>query len=154
MHSVLAKPRPIIFLFSVLISALLSTGGWINSAHAEETYITTDSGLRYADIKVGDGEVARAGNMVTVHYTGWLKGLYGIPGKKFDSSRDNNQPFKFALGNGQVIAGWDEGVQGMRVGGMRKLIVPAALGYGTRGAGAAIPPNATLLFDVELLNVR
>lgn len=142
---------------TLLTSALASTIAPL--AMADDTaaplqYTRTDSGLQYVDTKVGDGQVARANNRVTVHYTGWLKGLYGVPGKKFDSSRDSNQPFQFVLGNGQVIAGWDEGVQGMRVGGTRKLIIPAALGYGARGAGAAIPPNATLLFDVELLDVK
>jgi len=121
---------------------------------ATETWITTNSGLRYTDIRVGDGAEAMAGRVVRVHYTGWLKGKFGIPGREFDSSRQKNEPFQFRLGTGQVIAGWDEGVQGMRVGGLRKLIVPAALGYGRQGAGAAIPPNATLMFDVELLGVN
>ncbi|MET0377972.1 MAG: FKBP-type peptidyl-prolyl cis-trans isomerase, partial [Spongiibacteraceae bacterium] len=89
-----------------------------------------------------------------VHYTGWLKSRYGVAEKPFDSSRDQNQPFQFALGNGMVIAGWDEGVQGMQVGGVRKLLVPPALGYGSRGAGASIPPNETLLFEVELLGIN
>jgi len=121
---------------------------------ATETWITTDSGLRYADIRVGTGAEAVAGGIARVHYTGWLKGKFGIQGKQFDTSRDKNEPFVFRVGAGQVIAGWDEGVQGMRVGGIRKLIVPAALGYGRQGAGASIPPNATLLFDVELLGVN
>lgn len=121
---------------------------------AAESWITTSAGLRYADIRVGDGAEAIAGRVVQVHYTGWLKGKFGIPGREFDSSRQKNEPFQFRLGTGQVIAGWDEGVQGMRVGGFRKLIVPAALGYGRQGAGAAIPPNATLIFDVELLGVN
>lgn len=118
---------------------------------ASDEYIKTGTGLQYADIKVGSGPVARHGQRVTVHYTGWLKGRLGIQGKKFDSSRDRNEPFQFMLGMGDVIPGWDEGVQGMQVGGIRKLVVPAALGYGAKGAGDSIPPNATLVFEVELL---
>ncbi len=114
--------------------------------------IKTPSGLLIDELVVGDGELAAAGQSVTVHYTGWL--MYGgAAGKKFDSSRDRNDPFVFDLGEGQVIKGWDEGVQGMKVGGSRKLTIPPELGYGTRGAGGAIPPNATLIFEVELLGV-
>ena len=108
----------------------------------------TDSGLKYEDLVAGDGEEAKAGQTVTVHYTGWLEN-----GTKFDSSKDRNDPFRFKLGAGQVIRGWDEGVAGMKVGGSRKLTIPAALGYGARGAGGVIPPNATLNFDVERLAV-
>ncbi|MBT5231103.1 MAG: FKBP-type peptidyl-prolyl cis-trans isomerase [Methylococcales bacterium] len=108
--------------------------------------VTTDSGLRYEDTIVGDGATAEAGQQVTVHYTGWLK-----DGSKFDSSKDRNDPFSFKLGAGQVIGGWDEGVQGMKIGGTRKLNIPPQLGYGERGAGGVIPPNAFLLFEVELL---
>jgi FKBP-type peptidyl-prolyl cis-trans isomerase FkpA len=115
--------------------------------------IKLPSGLQYEDTKVGAGAVARKGFNVTVHYTGWLKSRDGSTGRKFDSSRDNDQPFTFRLGAGQVIQGWDEGVQGMRVGGIRKLIVPAHLGYGSRGAPPSIPPNSTLIFEVELLGV-
>jgi FKBP-type peptidyl-prolyl cis-trans isomerase FkpA len=111
--------------------------------------ITTASGLIYEDTVAGEGAEARAGTFVTVHYTGWLTN-----GSKFDSSKDRNDPFRFALGQRQVIAGWDEGVQGMKVGGTRKLTIPAQLGYGTRGAGGVIPPNATLVFEVELLGVQ
>ncbi len=107
------------------------------------------SGLSYVDIKEGTGEEARSGQQVTVNYTGYL-----TSGKKFDSSLDRNQPFTFALGAGQVIKGWDEGIAGMKVGGKRKLIIPPELGYGSRGAGGVIPPNAELVFDVELLNVK
>lgn len=121
------------------------------AVRSNEDYVKTGTGLQYADIKVGTGPAAHAGQKVTVHYTGWLKGRLGIQGKKFDSSRDRGEPFQFMLGAGDVIPGWDEGVQGMKVGGMRKLIVPAALGYGAKGAGDAIPPNATLVFEVELL---
>ena len=115
--------------------------------------ITTESGLQYEELTVGEGAVAAAGQNVTVHYTGWLQNDDGSAGAKFDSSKDRNDPFEFPLGAGRVIAGWDEGVQGMKIGGKRKLIIPAALGYGARGAGGAIPPNATLIFDVELLGV-
>jgi len=108
--------------------------------------ITTASGLQYEDITIGSGATATAGNLVSVHYTGWL-----TDGSKFDSSKDRNEPFEFNLGAGQVIRGWDEGVQGMQVGGVRKLTIPAALGYGARGAGGVIPPNATLVFEVEFL---
>lgn len=110
--------------------------------------ITTPSGLQYEDLTVGTGAVARSGNDVLVHYTGWL-----VDGRKFDSSKDRGEPFGFALGRGNVIAGWDEGVAGMRVGGVRKLTIPPALGYGAWGAGDVIPPDATLLFEVELLAV-
>ncbi|MEZ4552956.1 MAG: FKBP-type peptidyl-prolyl cis-trans isomerase [Dehalococcoidia bacterium] len=109
----------------------------------------TASGLGYIDEKVGDGASPRAGQQVTVHYTGWLTN-----GKKFDSSRDRGQPFVFPIGAGRVIAGWDEGVATMKVGGKRRLIIPANLGYGARGAGAAIPPNSVLIFDVELLGAQ
>jgi FKBP-type peptidyl-prolyl cis-trans isomerase FkpA len=115
--------------------------------------ITTDSGLQYDDLVVGGGDTAKAGQYVTVHYTGWLQNADGSTGKKFDSSKDRNDPFAFPLGAGHVIKGWDEGVQGMQVGGQRRLIIPGALGYGARGAGGDIPPNATLIFDVELLAV-
>jgi FKBP-type peptidyl-prolyl cis-trans isomerase FkpA len=111
--------------------------------------VTTRSGLQYEDLVLGGGEAARSGQFVTVHYTGWLTN-----GKKFDSSVDRGDPFGFALGQGQVIAGWDEGVQGMKIGGRRKLTIPPDLGYGPRGAGNVIPPNATLVFEVELLGVE
>ncbi|MBL8073964.1 MAG: FKBP-type peptidyl-prolyl cis-trans isomerase [Nitrospira sp.] len=111
--------------------------------------VTTPSGLKYVDQVVGTGEAAVAGKNVSVHYTGWLES-----GKKFDSSVDRGQPFSFPLGAGRVIKGWDEGVQGMKVGGKRKLTIPSDLGYGSRGAGGVIPPNATLIFDVELLGIR
>ncbi len=106
-------------------------------------------GLKYTDEQVGTGAEATPGKTAVVHYTGWL-----LDGTKFDSSRDRNQPFSFPLGAGQVIKGWDEGVAGMKVGGKRTLVVPPALGYGARGAGGVIPPNATLKFEVELLDVR
>ncbi len=113
---------------------------------------TTPSGLTIEDVVAGSGAAAAAGQTVSVHYTGWLfEG--GKAGRKFDSSKDRNEAFEFPLGRGQVIKGWDEGVAGMKVGGKRKLTIPPALGYGARGAGGVIPPNATLLFEVELLGV-
>jgi FKBP-type peptidyl-prolyl cis-trans isomerase len=111
--------------------------------------VTTESGLQYTDLVVGTGRQAELGDTATVHYTGWL-----ADGKKFDSSRDRNEPFSFRVGAGQVIKGWDEGVSTMKVGGKRKLIIPPQLGYGARGAGNVIPPNATLTFEVELLGLR
>jgi FKBP-type peptidyl-prolyl cis-trans isomerase len=110
--------------------------------------VTTASGLVYEDLTEGQGATAKSGDEVSVHYTGWLES-----GKKFDSSVDRGEPFSFALGRGNVIAGWDEGVAGMKVGGRRKLTIPPNLGYGAFGAGSVIPPNATLIFDVELLGV-
>ncbi len=113
---------------------------------------TTASGLQYEDTTPGTGAEAKAGQEVTVHYTGWLyEG--GQAGRKFDSSKDRNDPFEFSLGAGMVIRGWDEGVQGMKVGGTRRLVIPPQLGYGARGAGGVLPPNATLLSEVELLGV-
>jgi FKBP-type peptidyl-prolyl cis-trans isomerase FkpA len=116
---------------------------------------TTASGLQYEDTVPGNGATAKAGNLVRVHYTGWLLDDAAPQGRgrKFDSSKDRNDPFEFSLGAGQVIRGWDEGVQGMQVGGTRVLTIPATLGYGARGAGGVIPPNATLVFEVELLAV-
>lgn len=111
--------------------------------------VTTESGLKYVDEVVGEGAAPTAGKSVTVHYTGTL-----TDGKKFDSSVDRDEPFEFVIGIGQVIKGWDEGVLSMKVGGKRKLIIPSDLGYGSRGAGGVIPPNATLVFDVELLDVE
>jgi FKBP-type peptidyl-prolyl cis-trans isomerase len=111
--------------------------------------VTMPDGLKYTDEQVGTGTEAQAGKTVTVHYTGWL-----LDGTKFDSSRDRNQPFSFPLGGGQVIKGWDEGVAGMKIGGKRTLIIPPELGYGARGAGGVIPPDSTLKFDVELLDVK
>ena len=114
-----------------------------------ENQVTTASGLKYIEIAEGSGETPTKGQTVSVHYTGTLEN-----GKKFDSSRDRNSAFEFQIGEGQVIKGWDEGLSTMKVGGRRKLIIPADLGYGARGAGGVIPPNATLIFDVELLKIK
>jgi FKBP-type peptidyl-prolyl cis-trans isomerase len=111
--------------------------------------VVTRDGLKYVDLKVGDGAIAETGMRAMVHYTGWL-----TDGTTFDSSVERGQPFSFTLGQGQVIRGWDEGVKGMRVGGKRKLTIPPDMGYGSRGAAGVIPPNATLIFDVELLDVK
>jgi FKBP-type peptidyl-prolyl cis-trans isomerase FkpA len=111
--------------------------------------ITTPSGLQYTDEVVGGGNAAGSGQTVSVHYTGWL-----TDGTKFDSSKDRGRPFEFKLGAGQVIRGWDEGVAGMKIGGKRKLVIPPTLGYGASGVGGVIPPNATLVFEVELLGTK
>ena len=113
-----------------------------------DSMVTTPSGLKYLDVQVGTGATAQKGQKARVHYTGWLQN-----GREFDSSVDRHEPFEFTLGAGMVIKGWDEGVAGMKIGGKRKLIVPAALGYGARGAGHVIPPNAELTFEVELLGL-
>ncbi|GLK67666.1 FKBP-type peptidyl-prolyl cis-trans isomerase [Hansschlegelia plantiphila] len=125
----------------------------VPAAAAGAETVTTASGLKYQDVKVGDGAPAVPGRGVSVHYTGWLY-EDGKKGAKFDSSVDRGQPFTFRLGAGNVIAGWDEGVAGMKIGGKRTLIIPPELGYGAQGAGGVIPPNATLIFDVELLGVK
>jgi FKBP-type peptidyl-prolyl cis-trans isomerase len=136
---------------ALVFTPLFGWGGTMaaneKGSNAGET--VTASGLKYVDQVVGAGDVAVAGKTVSVHYTGWLEN-----GKKFDSSVDRGQPFSFPLGAGRVIKGWDEGVQGMKIGGKRKLTIPSDLGYGSRGAGGVIPPNATLIFDVELLGVH
>ena len=136
-------------LFAGALASLLS----MSVAHADTTPVTTPSGLKYVDHAVGSGTEATKGKSVNVHYTGWLN-QNGEKGSKFDSSVDRGQPFTFSLGVGMVISGWDEGVAGMKVGGKRTLFIPSKLGYGSRGAGAVIPPNADLIFDVELLGVK
>lgn len=136
--------KTFVFIMFLLILPLLAQA-------AKET--TTPSGLKYIDHQIGTGKEATNGKEVMVHYTGWLNDN-GKKGKKFDSSRDRGQPFVFTLGAGRVIKGWDEGIKGMKVGGKRTLMIPAKLGYGKRGAGNTIPPNADLIFDVELLEVR
>jgi len=127
----------------------MNTGVTTMAATPEANVITTASGLQYQILQPGDGAVAKAGQLVTVHYTGWL-----TDGTKFDSSVDRGQPFQFTLGASQVIKGWDEGVAGMKIGEKRKLTIPANLGYGSQGAGGVIPPNATLVFDVQLLGAQ
>jgi len=137
----------------VLALAILAAMPLERSDAATNQVIEMPNGLKYTDTKAGDGATAASGNKVSVHYTGWLYNN-GAKGAKFDSSVDRGQPFQFTLGAYQVIAGWDEGVAGMKVGGKRTLIIPPELGYGARGAGGVIPPNATLMFDVELLGVQ
>ena len=134
------------------VIAVIASQQILNRSPLETTtdgLVTTESGLQYKDIVTGTGDTPEEGQIVTVHYTGTLE-----DGTKFDSSRDRGQPFSFTIGIGQVIQGWDEGVASMQVGGQRQLIIPPELGYGSEGAGGVIPPNATLLFDVELLEVR
>ncbi|SED40750.1 peptidylprolyl isomerase [Rhizobiales bacterium GAS188] len=135
-----------------LIVLLISSPAMVGKVYAASE-ITTPSGLRVIDVRVGKGAQPQAGQDVSVHYTGWLY-VNGKKGKKFDSSRDRGRPFSFTLGHMNVIKGWDEGVGTMRVGGQRTLIIPPDLGYGADGAGTDIPPNATLIFDVELLGVK
>ena len=132
----------------IVLSGLLLSIAMVNAE-----VITMDSGLMYEDVKVGTGDEAVSGKTVEVHYTGWLDEK-GQKGQKFDSSVDRGTPFSFPLGTGRVIKGWDEGVAGMKVGGKRTLMIPSELGYGARGAGGVIPPDAKLIFDVELLDVE
>jgi peptidylprolyl isomerase len=142
------------FACAVLALAIATAVPLLGRAEAANNQvIEMPNGLKYTDTKAGDGATATSGNKVSVHYTGWLYNN-GAKGAKFDSSVDRGQPFQFTLGAHQVIAGWDEGVAGMKVGGKRTLIIPPELGYGARGAGGVIPPNATLMFDVELLGVQ
>jgi FKBP-type peptidyl-prolyl cis-trans isomerase len=138
-------------VLALAIAAAVPLLGRVDAATNQ--VIEMPNGLKYTDTKTGDGAAATSGNKVSVHYTGWLYNN-GAKGAKFDSSVDRGQPFQFTLGAHQVIAGWDEGVAGMKVGGKRTLIIPPELGYGARGAGGVIPPNATLMFDVELLGVQ
>ncbi len=137
---------------NIALSLMLALGtlALATSAQAEET---TASGLKIVDTEVGSGEQPKTGQTAVVHYTGWLY-ENGEKGTKFDSSVDRGQPFDFKIGTGQVIRGWDEGVATMKVGGKRTLILPPELGYGASGAGGVIPPNATLIFDVELLEIQ
>ncbi len=132
-----------------LLVLLASLPGAVFAAPATSKTVVLPDGLKYVDLKVGKGALPHEGQTVRVHYVGWLEN-----GMKFDSSRDRNEPFEFALGEGKVIPGWDEGVKTMHVGGLRRLIVPPALGYGAQGAGDSIPPNATLIFEVELLGIE
>ena len=151
------------FLLSAAITAALLAGSAIaqdtkptpapGAEKGEKKMTKTSSGLQYEDVKVGTGDSPKTGQLAVVHYTGWLW-ENGAKGKKFDSSVDRGQPFSFPVGQGRVIKGWDEGVATMKVGGQRILLIPPDLGYGSRGAGGAIPPNATLIFEVELLEIK
>lgn len=141
---------------AVALAVAVSLSGCQKKAASDEGSATekgsgsvTTSGLKIEDLKVGTGDSPKPGSVVSVHYTGWL-----VDGKKFDSSVDRGEPFEFVIGQGQVIKGWDEGVMSMKEGGKRKLTIPPELGYGARGAGGVIPPNATLIFEVELLDVK
>ncbi len=145
---------PIRFACAVLALAIAAAVPQLGRVDAATNQvIEMPNGLKYTDTKTGDGATATPGSKVSVHYTGWLYNN-NTKGAKFDSSVDRGKPFEFKLGAHQVIAGWDEGVAGMKVGGKRTLIIPPELGYGARGAGGVIPPNATLMFDVELLGVQ
>jgi peptidylprolyl isomerase len=144
-------PTAFALAISALATLLIGTSG--ASAQTTGKPMTTASGLQIIDTKAGTGASPKPGQTCVMHYTGWLY-ENGQKGKKFDSSVDRNEPFEFPIGQGRVIAGWDEGVATMKVGGKRTLIIPPALGYGARGAGGVIPPNATLMFDVELLAVK
>ena len=152
-----AFPRAgaVVALAIVTATAAVFAAGCSTTAMAQAAGkpMTTPSGLQITDSKVGTGASPKPGQICVMHYTGWLY-ENGAKGKKFDSSVDRGQPFEFPIGQGRVIAGWDEGVATMKVGGKRTLIIPPALGYGARGAGGVIPPNATLIFDVELLGVK
>jgi FKBP-type peptidyl-prolyl cis-trans isomerase FkpA len=147
-------PRTRAFALALFLSlsGVIATGP-LTPAAAQAKTMTTASGLQITDNKVGTGATPQPGQTCVMHYTGWLY-ENGVKGKKFDSSVDRGEPFEFPIGKGRVIAGWDEGVATMKVGGKRTLIIPPALGYGARGAGGVIPPNATLMFDVELLGVK
>jgi peptidylprolyl isomerase len=154
----IARPAGALLAFTFTLavaSAMAIPDGSRSTAMAQAAGkpMTTASGLQITDSKVGTGATPRRGQICVMHYTGWLY-ENGVKGKKFDSSVDRNEPFEFPIGQKQVIAGWDEGVATMKVGGKRTLIIPPELGYGARGAGGAIPPNATLIFEVELLGVK
>jgi peptidylprolyl isomerase len=140
-------------LTAVALASTLSSGASTSAKAQAPATFATPSGLRIADTKVGTGALPQTGDTCVMHYTGWLY-QNGQKGAKFDSSLDRGQPFEFPIGTGQVIRGWDEGVATMKVGGKRTLIIPPELGYGARGAGGVIPPNATLIFEVELLGVK
>jgi peptidylprolyl isomerase len=149
-----AIPRSaLVALALVAATAVFASSPTTATAQAAGNTATTPSGLKITDSKVGTGATPKAGQTCVMHYTGWLY-ENGAKGKKFDSSVDRGQPFEFPIGQGRVIAGWDEGVATMKVGGKRTLVIPPALGYGASGAGGAIPPNATLIFEVELLGVK
>jgi peptidylprolyl isomerase len=147
--------RPSIITACAAIALAIGSTAVLNTAMSQPAPkpVTTSSGLQIIDTKPGTGASPRSGQTVVVHYTGWLY-ENGAKGAKFDSSVDRGQPFEFPIGQGRVIKGWDEGVASMKIGGKRTLIIPPQLGYGARGAGGAIPPNATLMFDVELLGLK
>jgi peptidylprolyl isomerase len=142
-----------VFALAAALGGVLAAGASSPTVAQEAKAVTTPSGLQIIDTKVGTGATPRTGQTCVMHYTGWLY-QNGAKGQKFDSSVDRGRPFEFPIGTQRVIAGWDEGVATMKVGGKRTLIIPPALGYGARGAGGAIPPNATLIFDVELLDLK
>ncbi|MGE0628453.1 MAG: FKBP-type peptidyl-prolyl cis-trans isomerase [Hyphomicrobiaceae bacterium] len=145
--------NPVLRAFALALAIGAATTAVPAAAQTQGKTMTTPSGLKFTDSKVGTGANPRTGQTCVMHYTGWLY-ENGVKGQKFDSSVDRGQPFEFSIGVGQVIRGWDEGVASMKVGGKRTLIIPPNLGYGARGAGGVIPPNATLLFEVELLGVK
>jgi len=148
--------RPLVAALAAMIALVAATGGRADDpgqTEKEKKMTKTESGLQYRDIKEGTGEKPKTGQTCVMHYTGWLW-ENGAKGKKFDSSVDRGEPFDFPIGTGRVIKGWDEGVLSMKVGGKRELLIPPNLGYGSRGAGRVIPPNATLLFEVELLKIQ
>jgi FKBP-type peptidyl-prolyl cis-trans isomerase len=138
-----------VVICTAIYTALGEPSVFADDKKGDEKVVTTASGLKYVELKVGDGKEAKSGSTVRVHYVGTLES-----GKKFDSSRDRNEPFEVTIGKTRVIKGWTEGLQGMKEGGKRKLIIPPDLGYGERGAGDAIPPNATLVFEIEMLKVE
>jgi len=148
--------RRLVAALAAMIALVAATGGRADDpgqTEKEKKMTKTESGLQYRDIKEGTGEKPTKGQTCVMHYTGWLW-EDGAKGKKFDSSVDRGEPFDFPIGTGRVIKGWDEGVLSMKVGGKRELLIPPSLGYGSRGAGRVIPPNATLLFEVELLKIQ
>jgi FKBP-type peptidyl-prolyl cis-trans isomerase len=138
---------------TIAVSALAQEGKGVSAPGQEGREVTLPDGLRYTDTKVGDGEEAKKGYILSMNYTGWLY-KNGTKGAQFDSSSKTGKPFTFKLGSGQVIKGWDEGIEGMKAGGKRTLIIPPNLAYGAAGAGGVIPPNATLIFEVELVSAR
>ena len=150
---VFSRAGALIALASIALAGIVPAGVHTATAQTVGKAVTMPSGLQITDTKVGTGATPRPGQICVMHYTGWLY-ENGVKGKKFDSSVDRNEPFEFPIGQKQVIAGWDEGVGTMKVGGKRTLIIPPELGYGARGAGGVIPPNATLMFEVELLGVK
>jgi len=146
------KTTPLLFGLLLIISCGSSVNSPIQNTPQQisaSQFSTTTNGVQFHDITVGSGNITQPGRLLTVHYTGWLES-----GTKFDSSVDRNDPFQFVLGAGRVIPGWEEGVNGMRVGGHRQLVIPPALAYGASGSGSTIPPNATLIFEIELINIQ